>query len=705
MAKEPDVSVRVRAINTNLDERHSGLGDIEVRVIHEGGKKYKVAWIPKGGYGYVTEFKKKGKYELYTAENFIQAVIYQATKIKLGGNSSIVDVNDYKLFGDDQYYEIIQNPFEQNPPLYRSFGNDPYYLNNKTKVSIFWFIGDKQSISRLEFSKTYAQTEAVNSFNSVTGNFELRATFGGTEGVWSGGALWSLPNGREKLRNTRDTNGEGIFSDGNTYDDKAAWGQIYGLYIESDNTYEDPLNIIEYKKYDIKKYVLIDHKESGEKFTLVENMTDFVEIGAVEIENQYGFGIDGEVLDVEILESILTIWKKKVADYDALDVCYKDYGNTKGKDLPKHFSCNEVEYRSPIQIEPKEPEPTPNEESVQTQGTPKIKLSVVLPEDFELKVKEDLDEVKIYIGDPPSDGFVFQDDFDNLEELDPEYMESDFEGSQEVINTPEEVEENIEIAKADNTGPPSAVISTGDFTCSEPRQSSDSTFHKNKVPYYYQYDTRWNYVIFGLSQEKQFIEDQVLPELPKNSAGKLYTVNFKGNSYKIQCDHKSGNKGWSGIGGGGCGPTSLAMVTNYWAKKNGKGVYTSPVKTAKMICDLAIRARPGPPCNGTAISTVASKCNEKLSELFGFKMRAVTKEQAVSRVKSGNPVIWQCRGGTGFNKTGGKKYYGGHYMVISEFRDSKFWVSDPGNKSGSGIVYLDSTLSTCKGNYFECYKA
>ena len=439
MAKEPDVSVRVRAINTNLDERHSGLGDVEVRVVHEGGKKYKVLWIPTGGGGgYVTEFKKKGKYELYTAENFIQAVIYQATKIKLGESASIVDVTSYSLWGDDRYYEIIQNPFEQNPPLYRSFGNDPYYLNNQTKVSIFWFIGDKQSISRLEFGKTYALTEPISNSSG-----ETRATFGGTEGVWSGGALWSLPNGREKLQNTRAINqdaGESIFSEGNTYDDKAAWGQIYGLYIESNNTYEDPLNIIEYKKYDIKKYVLIEHKESGDKFTLEENMTDFVGPFTGEIENQYGFKIGGEVRDVEILESILTIWKKKVADYDALDVCYKKYGGKVDEDLPKHFSCNEVEYRSPVDIKAEEPEPDQTEESVQTQGTPKIKLSVVLPEDFELKVKEDLDEVKVYIGDPPSSGFVFQDDFDNLEELDPEYLESGFSGADEdlIMKEPDE---------------------------------------------------------------------------------------------------------------------------------------------------------------------------------------------------------------------------------------------------------------------------
>ena len=165
------------------------------------------------------------------------------------------------------------------------------------------------------------------------------------------------------------------------------------------------------------------------------------------------------------------------------------------------------------------------------------------------------------------------------------------------------------------------------------------------------------------------------------------------------------DKGYSGIGVCGCVPTILAMVSNYWAKRNGKGVYTSPVKTAKMICDLAISARPGPPCSGTAMRTVEKKCNDTLSSLFGFKLRKVSKEQAISRIKSGNPVIWQCRQGSGYNKTGGKKKYGGHYMVISEFRDGKFWVSDPGNKSKKGIVYLDSTLSTCKGYYFECYKA
>lgn len=36
-------------------------------------------------------------------------------------------------------YQIIQDPYKDNSPVYRSFGLEPYYLNNGSKINIIWY--------------------------------------------------------------------------------------------------------------------------------------------------------------------------------------------------------------------------------------------------------------------------------------------------------------------------------------------------------------------------------------------------------------------------------------------------------------------------------------------------------------------------------------------------------------------------------------
>jgi hypothetical protein len=39
-------------------------------------------------------------------------------------------------------YKIIQDPWEEKVPKYRSYGFDPYYLNNGAWISISWLEGN-----------------------------------------------------------------------------------------------------------------------------------------------------------------------------------------------------------------------------------------------------------------------------------------------------------------------------------------------------------------------------------------------------------------------------------------------------------------------------------------------------------------------------------------------------------------------------------
>lgn len=205
------------------------------------------------------------------------------------------------------------------------------------------------------------------------------------------------------------------------------------------NELDDIPDSEESKFYYTKRVSISPNYESGDPPMM---FTDFSEIVKKDFnlpDKKFGGNVD----DISIVESVIFYWKSQTLNYDDLDLCD-----------PNNEFCNIIEYKSPIgDPQPEEPEPTPTKESVQTQGTPKIKLSVVLPEELELKVKEDLNEVKVYIGDPPlkPGEFVFQDDFDNLEELDPEYMEEPFEGEEEAEEVPDLPEDDVPTATAESS--------------------------------------------------------------------------------------------------------------------------------------------------------------------------------------------------------------------------------------------------------------
>jgi len=71
-----------------------------------------------------TTYKKTGSYKDYTDDQFIQDFVNMNSKVE--GKS----------------YYIIQDPWENKVPIYRNFGNDPYYLNNGAVVYIMWKDGD-----------------------------------------------------------------------------------------------------------------------------------------------------------------------------------------------------------------------------------------------------------------------------------------------------------------------------------------------------------------------------------------------------------------------------------------------------------------------------------------------------------------------------------------------------------------------------------
>ena len=118
-------AVRVRRKFASTDENLSGLSDYKVTLYDDGGKKFKIGSLRTGGTLVFVEYKKEGRFENFSNDDFI----------KDGINVLISKQND------DKEFEIIQDPWLEKPPKWRSFGFTPYYLNNGSEVYIKWLEG------------------------------------------------------------------------------------------------------------------------------------------------------------------------------------------------------------------------------------------------------------------------------------------------------------------------------------------------------------------------------------------------------------------------------------------------------------------------------------------------------------------------------------------------------------------------------------
>jgi len=95
--------------------------DIKVTIYRDGKKRSLIGFNSNGNKAWdKIEFRDRGRYSNYTDDELILEYIETNSKLK---NSN---------FG------IIQDPWLEKPPKERSFGFDPYYLNNGSIVFIDW---------------------------------------------------------------------------------------------------------------------------------------------------------------------------------------------------------------------------------------------------------------------------------------------------------------------------------------------------------------------------------------------------------------------------------------------------------------------------------------------------------------------------------------------------------------------------------------
>jgi hypothetical protein len=140
--------VRVRPSNPSINERLSitsfnnvykgAISDIRVE-LYESNRKYKISWIPivqtGGNAGYPTEYNKSDFEEFGTFEAYDKVI----EKQMISDAARRISLSGLKGVDSGTYYTVVQDPWQDEPPLLRNYGFDPYYLNNGAEVTVHWY--------------------------------------------------------------------------------------------------------------------------------------------------------------------------------------------------------------------------------------------------------------------------------------------------------------------------------------------------------------------------------------------------------------------------------------------------------------------------------------------------------------------------------------------------------------------------------------
>jgi hypothetical protein len=481
-------SVRVRK-RVPTTEESTGTSDIKVTLYEKGRKKRIVKGFSLDSNSEeVVEIWKELKYDGERYENqtdnqiiedFIRiktlAERPQGDKIKMGFPPK-----------DETFYQILQDPFDKKIPLDRSFGFDPYYLNNGAELYIKWF---KPNITEIEWD--FYNATPTGSM-SVTGSVVIKietnelnrqplfftysaannpiqngvtpsyldiemywdsVTSGGITqiaGLSANGVQYMLPG--ENFVNPEDLTIQGgkqysksIYDGGKIYTtenlknvppDIVRRIEVYppkdseGKFLEKpwaiEKSTNDSMTDVKLSYIsDISTRIDLDYKYFKDELAL--NRLQYVGLSTA--------GTQSYLRDFDLIGDILQYWKKKVPNYEKLEVC-----------SPDNLSCSITKYISPIDpvvddivelanvtpgLSPSIPGQTP---SLPT----KQKLNFIFPENFEIIERVAVPEFKIFVGDPPVleiDGEFIAEDFDvDVSELDDEYKEGYYEGPEEDLD-------------------------------------------------------------------------------------------------------------------------------------------------------------------------------------------------------------------------------------------------------------------------------
>lgn len=181
----------------------------------------------------------------------------------------------------------------------------------------------------------------------------------------------------------------------------------------------------------------------------------------------------------------------------------------------------------------------------------------------------------------------------------------------------------------------------------EPATDASNLQNTGAVPYFAQYDSRWAELKPG--------DPQWPFDISKCKDGKTATIRNRG-----------------------CGPTSVAMILQYYGKN------TTPLETAKFSLG----------CSGAMSANNLSKL-WTTSPWADLKFQFVQQDKAIALAIQNTPLVVNCHPCTGYTGDGQLKTYSGHYMVITGSSDNgaTFNINDPGGNPSINHAIIKMTRS------------
>jgi len=378
-------SVRARPRNADIDQRlasikgergfKGALGDLKVIIYDEGtfgADKFIVAVVPmftdfdKGLASIEYNYKKKDQYKDYTVDDFIkESIVAFAKRV----------VNQRGKKEDPQtFYEIIQDPWNDEPPKQRSYGFDKYVLNNSTSVLVKWFEaqdGSQLRVGGLKWANDDGSEREIEKgkTQSTKGLITKRIEIFGGEVKES-----------KQYKGFKETSGP---------DDKFTWTK--------NNEFSKTGDEYEWSGL-VKDVDIIDQIISYWK----QKVVGYDKLNLCDVPYRTGSNYCDQVIYVSPLKPDVLVGP---------DVSTTPTGLS-GPSGPSGPAGN-------------------------TGGSAsKIKMNISFPKEFKVIAREDVPDFQIYIGDEPPveepvEGFIFEDD--EMTGLDPEYTEVPFIGEEELL--------------------------------------------------------------------------------------------------------------------------------------------------------------------------------------------------------------------------------------------------------------------------------
>ena len=473
-------SIRIRK-RISTSEENLGSSDIKIVLYRKRQRRSVKGFSINPAGDELLELWKEARYEGDRYENLSDDAIIddfirlntlaerpQGDKIKIGFPSKEVT-----------YYEKIQDPFQRTVPIRRSFGFDPYYLNNGSQVNIKWF---EATLTEVEWTYSNSTTSTMSAtgsvqikietnqpnrpplyfyytkntppFNGLTPSYidvyllwDSYTSLGMNQiaGLSANGFQYALPGDSITDTDSLVSHG-GVEYSKQVYDNGKYMGIIENSEIispkfirrvevyppkDSDGDYVDQPFAIEAESSDYPSSFVFSYISDIRSNDQKDYKYFIDETGLNALQSGTTFSY---LRDFVLLDGLIQAWKSKIPQYKELSF---------GACSPDYKECSLIQYISPIkpadaveaQLEAISNADAPGTSPSTTSST-MSQLNFLFPDDFDIIVRQDVPDFKIFVGDIPSQeiegAFIYQEPFEE-QQVDDEYLEGGFTGAEEEL--------------------------------------------------------------------------------------------------------------------------------------------------------------------------------------------------------------------------------------------------------------------------------